>query len=115
MKTIPFTTSYSLYESYLALTKGALLDYAGVLGCRVKSAWKKAQLATALSDYVLSNIGSILALSSSWEVELFRDLVEAGPGKAVSREGALPLCPLPVALQCKFRRDGNDIYIAVAG
>ena len=38
MKTIPFTTSYSLYDSYLALTKGALQDYAGRLGCRVKSA-----------------------------------------------------------------------------
>jgi len=114
MKTIPFTTSYSLCESYLARTKGTLLDYAGGLGCRVKSAWKKAQLAKALSDYVLSNIGSILALSSSWEVELFRDLVESGPGKAVSREGELPVCPLPVALQCKFRRDGNDIYIAAA-
>ncbi|MBQ6821703.1 MAG: hypothetical protein IJP39_04755 [Bacteroidales bacterium] len=70
MKTIPFTTSYSLYDSYLALTKGALQDYAGGLGCRVKSAWKKAQVAKALSDYVLANIGSILALSSSWEVEL---------------------------------------------
>ena len=65
-------------------------------------------------DYVLANIGSILALSSSWEVELFRDLAEAGPGKAVSREGELPVCPLPVALQCKSRRDGNDIYIALA-
>lgn len=114
MKTIPFTTSFSLNESYLALTKGALQDYAGSFGCRVKSAWKKAQVAQALSDYVLANIGSILARSSFWEVELFRDLVEAGPGKAVSREGELPVCPLPVALQCKFRRDGNDLYIAMA-
>ena len=114
MKTIPFTTSYILYESYLALTKGALQDYAGGLGCSVKSAWKKAQVAKALAEFVLSNIGSILAMSSSWEVELFRDLVDAGSGKAVAREGELPVCPLPVALQCKFRRDGNDIYIALA-
>ena len=109
MKTIPFTTSYTLYESYLALTKGALQDYAGGLGCSVKNSWKKAQVAKALAEFVLSNIGRILAMSSSWEVELFRDLVDAGSGKAVAREGELPVCPLPVALQCKFRRDGNDI------
>ena len=114
MKTISFDTSFSLYESYMCLQKRALQDYARGLGCQLKSAWKKEQVAKALSDYILSNIGEILAMSSKWEVELFRDIVEAGRGVAVSRKGDLPVCPLPVLLQCRFQRDGDFYYVAAA-
>ena len=42
------------------------------------------------------------------------DLLEEAIKDRIAKTGKKPAAIVPVALQCKFRRDGNDLYIAMA-
>ena len=53
--------------------------------------WK---LSSGLDIFVFEHIDQLLMSASVWEIELVRDMVNAGPNRGVGRLGVTPTCPL---------------------
>lgn len=67
--------------------------------------WKYSSI---LDIFVFEHIDEILRSASVWEIELVRDMVNAGPNRGVGRLGMTPACPILDVLQVKVRKKKND-------
>ena len=77
---------------------------------------EKWKFSSILDIFVFEHIDQLLMSASVWEIELVRDMVNAGPNRGVGRLGVTPPCPLLDVLQVKVRKKKNDemLYYVLA-
>lgn len=84
MKTKRSKTKYTVADSVRDYTVKDLQRFCRKNYLNVKKSSRKEVFVQAVADYVLENVGSILSGLMIWDLEIVRDLVQIGPGKALA-------------------------------
>ena len=84
MKTKRAKTKYTVADVARDYTVKDLQRFCRKNYLNVKKSSRKEVFVQAVADYVLENVGAILSGLMKWDLEIVRDLVQIGPGKALA-------------------------------